>query len=335
MKKIDLPYVRTKKGRTNTYWYFERNGERISLPSPDTPDFLARYHEAKKGRMPAPPKQSFTALIASYKRSHRFEKLASRTRKDYDKCLMFLEGKIGKLDPAKTQRRHVIQMQMDNAEKVRWANYLVQVARVLFEHAIDLGWIERNPAKGVSMLKSKAPPRKPWPTDLIETYRQKADGRALLIFELCLGTGQRIGDVRKMRWADIEGDGINVRQGKTGRDLWIPFTPQLAAVLAETPRRGLYVISQPDSQPVSYRAAAFAVMKVRKEIGAEDYDIHALRHTTASELAALGLSDELIMAVTGHTSRASVVRYAGAARQKARAQAAQDARNGTKTKREM
>jgi len=149
-----------------------------------------------------------------------------------------------------------------------------------------------------------------------------------------LGTGQRIGDVRKMRWSDIEEGGINVRQGKTGKDLWIPFTSQLATVLDRTPRTGLFILSQPDSQPVSYRAAAFAVMKVRKEIGAEEYDIHALRHTTASELAALGLSDDLIMAVTGHTSRASVVRYAGAARQKARAQVAQDARRGGGTKRE-
>ena len=309
-------------------------GERVALPSPDSPDFLPRYLTAKKGREPAPRKRNFVALIASYKRSHRFSKLAPRTRRDYDKCLLFFDGKIGKLDPAKMQRRHVIQMQMDNADTVRWANYLVQVVRVVFEHAIDLGWIERNPAKGVSMLKSKAPPRKPWPVHLIEAYRQKAEGRALLIFELCLGTGQRIGDVSKMRWADIEGEGINVRQGKTGRDLWIPFTPQLTSELARTPRHGLYIVSQPDSQPVSYRAAAFAVMKVRKEIGAEEYDIHALRHTTASELAALGLSDELIMAVTGHTSRASVVRYAGAARQRARAQVAQDVRNGTKTKRE-
>jgi integrase len=334
LKKFDLPYVRTKKGRTNTYWYFERNGERISLPSPDAPDFLTKYNLAKRGRQPVPPKQSFSSLIASYKRSHRFEKLASRTRQDYDKCLLFMDKKIGNYDPTKMQRRHIIQMQMDNAEKVRWANYLVQVARVLFEHAIDLGWIERNPAKGVSMLKSKKPPRRPWPVDLIEAFRQKAEARALLIFELCLGTGQRIGDVRKMRWADIDGNGINVHQGKTGADLWLPFTPQLATVLERTPRDGLFIISQPDSRPVSYRAAAFAVMKVRKEIGAEEYDIHALRHTTASELAALGLSDELIMAVTGHTSRASVVRYAGAARQKARAQVAQDARNRTKTKRE-
>jgi integrase len=334
LKKIDLPYLRRKKGRTNTYWYFERNGERVSLPSPDAPDFLARYHKAKKGRTPIPAKRCFSSLIAHYKRSHRFARLASRTRSDYDKCLYFMNQKIGKLDPAKMQRRHIIQMQMDNADQVRWANYLVQVIRVVFEHAIDLGWIERNPAKGVSMLKSKAPPRKPWPADLIEAFRQKAGDRALLLFELCLGTGQRIGDVLKMGWADIEAEGINVRQNKTGRDLWLPFTPRLAAVLAETPHRGLYIVSQPDSQPLSYRAAAFAIMKVRKEIGAQDYDIHALRHTTASELAALGLSDELIMSVTGHTSRASVVRYAGAARQKARAKEAQEARNRTKTKRE-
>ena len=306
----------------------------LSLPSPDAQDFLTKYNLAKRGRQLVPPKQSFSSLIASYKRSHRFEKLASRTRQDYDKCLLFMDKKIGNYDPTKMQRRHIIQMQMDNGEKVRWANYLVQVARVLFEHAIDLGWIERNPAKGVSMLKSKKPPRRPWPSDLIEAFRLKAGARPLLIFELCLGTGQRIGDVRKMRWADIEGDGINVHQGKTGVDLWLPFTPQLATALDRTPHEGLYIVPQTDGRPISYRAAAFAVMQVRKEIGAEEYDIHALRHTTASELAALGLSDELIMAVTGHTSRASVVRYAGAARQKARAQVAQDARNRTKTKQE-
>ncbi|MFK5997598.1 MAG: hypothetical protein QM492_05785 [Rhodobacterales bacterium] len=32
---------------------------------------------------------------------------------------------------------------------------------------------------------------------------------------------QRIGDVRKMRWSDIEDGGINVRQGKTSKGLWI------------------------------------------------------------------------------------------------------------------
>jgi len=116
-------------------------GERTALPDPESPDFLVRYAEAKKGRKPLPAKRSFSVLTASYKRSYRFEKLASRTRKEYDNCLMYFNDKMGKLDPSKMQRRHVIQMQMDNADKVRWANYLVQVIRVLFEHAIAGRWI--------------------------------------------------------------------------------------------------------------------------------------------------------------------------------------------------
>jgi hypothetical protein len=43
----------------------------------------------------------------------------------------------------------------------------------------------------------------------------------------------------------------------------------------------------------------------------------------AAELAALGCSDELIMAVTGHRTSAMVALYAGPARQKARAREAQ------------
>ena len=57
-----------------------------------------------------------------------------------------------------------------------------------------------NHAKGVQMLKSEAAPRQPWPTELIKDYRKAATGLALVVFELCLGTGQRIGDVLKMNW---------------------------------------------------------------------------------------------------------------------------------------
>lgn len=74
------------------------------------------------------------------------------------------------------------------------------------------------------------------------------------------------------------------------------------------------------SHPLSFRQASHAVMQVRRQIGAEAHDIHGLRH------AAAGCSDELIMAVTGHESRASVVRYAAAARQKPRAKEAQGRR---------
>jgi integrase len=197
---------------------------------------------------------------------------------------------------------------------------------VLFEHARDAGWRDDNPAHGVPLLESVSDPRQPWPADMVAAYRAAADGRSLLIFELCLGTGQRIGDVLRMRWDQIEDGGIHVRQGKTRKPLWIPLTARLSGLLADTPRVGLTIITGPHGRPLSYRQASHAVMQVRKAIGAEAFDLHGLRHTAAHELAALGCSDELIQAVTGHTSRAMVAHYAGAARQKSRAKEAQGKR---------
>lgn len=323
--KRDLPaFVYLRKGKP----YFERRGyksQRIQS-EPGTPAFALEYARILAGTPEAPKGRTFRALVAAYKRSDRFRRLAPRSREDYDKVLAWIEEKMGALPVDGLRRHDVIAAQTAKAEKVRFANYIVQVLRVLMEHAIDLGWRADNPAKGVRLLKSDREERRPWPDALVAAYRSSASERALLIFELCVGTGQRIGDVLRMRWGDIDGDGIRVKQGKTGRELWVPFTPHLRAVLAATPKRGLTIVGQLDGQPLSYRSAADMVMAVRKAIGAEAYDIHSLRYTTAAELAALGCSDELIASVTGHGTLAMVAKYAGAARQRSRAKDAQGRR---------
>ena len=68
------------------------------------------------------------------------------------------------------------------------------------------------------------------------------------------------------------------------------------------------------------------IMKVRKAIDAEGFDIHALRHTAAHELAAAGCSDELIQSITGHSSAAMVKHYSHFSRQRSRAKEAQSRR---------
>jgi len=289
---------------------------------------------AKTGRAETPiSKRSFHILIESYRRSLRFSGLSPRSKSDYVKILEFFRDRFGDLDPGKMQRKDIIRLRDINSGKVRFANYCVQIIRIIMEHAIDLGWRPDNPAKGVQLLKSQAKPREPWPAEMIHAFRNTARDRELLLFELCIGTGQRIGDVLEMQWADIEDGGIHVRQNKTGQKLWLPFTPQLSQLIAKTHKRTLYLLANyKETGPWSYRGASHAVRLVRKQIGALDYDIHGLRHTATSELAALGLSDELIMAITGHKSAASVSHYSGAARQRARALQAQKKR--TRTERE-
>ena len=322
MKRHLPPHVYRKKG----VLYFQRRGfPTVKIASAEgSPEFHAEYARLLAGDKPmyAGPR-TFKALVTEYRQSSRWRDLAPRTRADYDKVLQWVTDKIGAHEVFKMQRKDVIRAQFANAKTQRFANYIVQVLRVLFEHSIDLGWRSDNPAKGVKMLRPTGPKREAWPQAKIEAFRATATGRALLIFELCLGTGQRIGDVLRMRWSDIEGGGIWVRQGKTGARLWIPFTPRLAKLIGETPKVGATICAWGRGKPSSYRGAADLIMAVRVQIGAEAWDIHALRYAAAAELAAAGCSDELIQSVTGHKTSAMVMHYAAPERQKARATEAQ------------
>ncbi|MCA3442060.1 MAG: tyrosine-type recombinase/integrase [Rhodobacter sp.] len=327
MKRADLPYLRKKKGRSKDYWYFFRAGERTPLPDPDHPDFLPQYLAAKRGHQPvAEHGRTFARLIAEYRAGPRWKRLAPRTRKDYEKVLEWAEATFGPLPPARMERRHVLRAQAENSERLRFANYIVQVLSVLFEQAIDLGWITHNPAKGIRLLKGDGEDlHKPWPDDMIDAYTAAAPIGSVprTVMELAIGTGQRIGDLLRMRWDHIDGEGIAVRQGKTRTDLWIPFTPRLRDYLAQLPRRSLTIVAGQKGAPVTYHAAATPIRTVRAQIGALPFTIHGWRYTAAAQLTAAGASDEEVQAITGHKSRAMVMKYSGAARQRARATSGQ------------
>ncbi|MFY0309661.1 tyrosine-type recombinase/integrase [Leisingera sp. D0M16] len=324
MKRDLPPYVYRQRNGL----YFQRRGwpSKKMINQDIGPDFWAEYAVILKGVPQVPSKRTWTKLIRSYQNSPRWSKLKDRTKKDYRKVLDQLDGLFGPQDPAKIQRKDIIRLRDANADRYRAANYLVQVIRVLLEHAIDEGWRQENPAKGISTLKSPYEDRKPWPAELIKKYRQEATGRELLLFELCVGTGQRIGDILQMKWGDIQDGGINLTQNKTGKRLWVPMTSPLRTTLETAPRRSVFLLTNHAATgPWSYRGASQAVRKVRESIGALEYDIHSLRYTTASELAIAGCSDELIASVTGQ-SMAMVAKYSATVRQKVRALKAQNTR---------
>lgn len=329
--KRDLPaycYQRNRSGG-RVYVYFERGGKSSRIHSePGTPAFALEYAKLLNGVQPIPVKRDFRALVASYHRSQNYRRLAPRTARDYDKVTGWVVDKLGHLPVAGMQRKDVIRARDANAATVRFANYIVQVLRILMEHAIDVGWIKAgtNPAVGVELLKSDRDPRQPWPADLVAAYRAEAQGRARLIFEVLLGTGMRPADGLKARWDDLADGGIWVVQGKTRKRIWVPLTPALRAVLDQTPRKGLTICAQASGRPTSYRGAADLVMAVRQKIGAGAYDLYSLRHTTASELLAAGCSDEEIAAVLGHKSSRTVPIYTATVRQISRARDAMNRR---------
>lgn len=325
MAHLSIPGLRPKRAKGRTYWYLERFGSRIPLPAPSDASFALALAAAQRGQLPAHQgARTFRQLVRLYRASPAWTRLAGRTRRDYDTVLEWIVAKIGSLRPEDMKRPHVIRAVQANASRVRFANYIRQLLSILCETAISLGWMDHNPAKGVPAVKRQGDPlHKPWPEAMVEAFAAAAPPTERTIQELAIGTGQRIGDVLRMRWDHITAAGISVRQSKTAARLTIPLTERLRAHLASLPRTSLTIVSGRSGQPLSYDAAAKRVRRIRRQVGALEFTIHGWRYTAADQLAAAGCSDEEVQSITGHKTRAMVLKYTGTARQLAHAESAQ------------
>ena len=320
-------------------WYVRLKGKYHRIEAQrGTPDFDSQYWEILTGKR-ALAKTSWGALIDDYRTSDRWTGLKPRTRADYDKILDYIRAKVGNRDVKALTRAHVIEAQKANSHRTRFANYIPQIFVVLCEHAIDLGWIVHNPAKGIRQLKtpeSRKQAHIPWPDWAVEKFRAEASDIARLIFEMGIGTVQRPGDWSGFNWGDYssEGDGtLRLRQNKTDKPLVLPCTTELKAELDKTKARLGYVpiASKPilcgvTGGRMAYRYIADIMLKERKRLGLEAYDLHALRYRGIKELAWAGCDDDEIASYSGHVTKAMIEKYAGEARQEMRARQARTKR---------
>jgi integrase len=310
-------------------WYCRIKGKyhRITAEA-GTAEFDRQYWEILSGKR-AEAKTSWKVLIASYRRSDRWTGLKPRTRADYEKVLVYIEEKIGATDVRRLTRRDIIKSMEANSHRIRFANYIPAVMSILLEHAIDIGWLADNPAKGVRKLKTpeaKQQPHIPWPDWAVERWRDKAKPLPRLIFEIGVGSVQRPGDWPRFRWNDYQDGALRVVQGKTGKALWLPCTEALRAALDAAPKRGLTILTLQDGRPLPYRRMAEIMLAERERLDLLAYDLHALRYRGVMELALAGCDDDEIASYSGHASKDMIRKYAGEARQTMRARTAADKR---------
>lgn len=316
-------------------WYVRIKGRYNRIEAAEgTPDFDREYWEILSGKR-AQAKTSWRVLIADYRLSDRWTGLKPRTRADYDKVMAYIEEKAGQKDVRSLTRADVIAAQKKNAHRTRFANYIPQMFVVLCEHAIDLGWIDRNPAKGVRALKTPDDRKQahlPWPDRAVAEFRAEASDLARLIFEIGVGTVQRPGDWTGFTWGDYDptGDGkLRLRQSKTDEPLVLPCTGTLKATL-DAAKAGLGYVPIA-SRPIlcsvtggrmTYRYMAEVMLRERRRLGLEAFDLHALRYRGIKELAWAGCDDPEIASYSGHKTTAMIAKYAGEARQEMNARRA-------------
>jgi integrase len=334
MRKPDLPYLEAKTVKGRQYLYFRRAGQYHRLPdNPDTEEFARAYWEIRSGKVRAPVKTSWEALILRYYGSAGFKRLAKGTQANYRRHCEAIREKNGAKDVRKFTRPQAMAVRDKLADNWSKANERMAVLRQLCGLAVDLEWLASNPVSDIKKLDGGQ--YEAWPDEALEAYEAAAAPGtvARTVYELALGTGQRLGDCIAMRWDDLDGEFVRVVQQKTGARLWVFCPARLRDYLGALDRRGAHILALDAKRPLGKRAVQKAVEDVREKIGARHgagrLVPHGWRYTAARQLAEAGCSDAEIQAVTGHRTLQMVQKYRGQADGKRLSRLAQRRREQT------
>src|SRR5208282_703897 len=117
-----------------------------------------------------------------------------------------------------------------------------------------------NPDAGLKAYRTGT--RHTWTDDELAQFERRwpLGTRERLAFALLLYTGQRAGDIVKMRRSDIRDGLIRVIQQKTGAELSIPLHPALLAAIKAAPAKGVTLIGDASGRPIQ-RATLTLIMR--------------------------------------------------------------------------
>jgi len=180
---------------------------------------------------------SFAALVRTYLASSRFGNYADETREVWGRYLRLAADpdRLGAVS-LQTIRPALVQAYLDGmAGKPGKQTATLSALKQLEGWAQVLDYLPRPITTGVKAEESDGG-HTPWSdvhVDLVERHGREDFAR---LVTLGANTGQRGSDLVRMGWSDIETykgtRGINVKQKKTGREVWIPITERLAAAMA-------------------------------------------------------------------------------------------------------
>jgi integrase len=204
-------------------------------------------------------------------------------------------------------------------------NHDLGVVKSYLKHCRREGWLHDNPAEFVDKLKRRhdsALQRRPFTRDELRAVIDVCppEWRSMVLFGVY--TGQRLGDLRRMKWDNIDLNlgMIRFRTSKTGRQQHIPIAAPLRVHLESLPRVSEYLHPRlAKLQPVTASGQfadilAAAGLREKKRHRAHHgkgrdaaktmmaLSFHSLRHTAVTMLKEAGVPAALVMEIIGHDS---------------------------------
>lgn len=260
-KGVDIPFVKLVRSKGRDYYYFDTgelkpNGARLykRLPDIKAPDFgdkLAAHNAWRTKRSMGSVGVTVPQLVRFYETSPEFARLSAGTQRVYSISLRKIETEFddAPVNDVNAGDVAVFLSEMGNAPGS--VNMALSVLSALYKW----GRLKQHVAAGVNPIGDhKAVPtgsHDPWPEPVLNAALESDKPRVKLAAHLLYYTAQRIGDVCAMTWNDVRDGTVTVTQEKTTKKLTIRLHQALRDLLAETPKRGITILTTEYGHPVS------------------------------------------------------------------------------------
>ena len=305
LKGIHRVEARLARGAKHVYFYAWRNGPRI-YAEPGTAAFVSEYHEAHAS-IRKPKAGTLMSLIAEYKASAEFRRLAPSTVRSYFSYIKLIEDAFGDLPLAALEDRRIrgdFKSWRDKfANTPRKADYAWTTLSRIFSFSKDRGFIASNPCEGGGRLYSADRTDKVWTDADVTALLENAPHELALAMMLALWTGQRQGDLLRLPWSAYDGKCIRLTQSKTGRRLTVPVGEPLKILLERTSRRCPLILTTTRGKTWTSDGFRTSWAKACRKAGISGLTFHDLRGSAVVRLALADATVPQIATFTGHSLR--------------------------------
>lgn len=310
-----------ESGRVRYYWHPGRGtpsaGPRVRLPDdPHTPEFWAELAKARAQteKHQHEERSTIAAMVDAYFSSPKLSGLRPTTQREYLRDLREFQEEMGHLRPDDLKPHHLARLRDNMAATPAKANKTLKVIGALYSWGREQGWVlQANPASGLGKLEVGE--HQPWPQEALDAFPDALPPALARCCLMGLYTGQRLGDVLAMRRSAVEGNGIWVKQEKTGKLLLIPLHSAIRElvlrspdVICPKPGGGAFTTDQ------FHAALGRARAKLPEDSPLLSVVFHGLRKNATVNLLEAGCSEAEVSSITG-MSLAMVVHYGKGARQ--------------------
>jgi len=190
-------------------------------------------------------------------------------------------------------------------------NRELDTIRNMFNKAVEWGYIDKSPYKGVEKYKVNNTNLRILSNEEFKLLYNAASTELKTVLLMALNTGMRLGEILSLKLNDInltEGH-LLVRDSKNYDSRYIPIHPELKQVLKQLKEssNSEYVFSHADGTPVKSIKKGFR--SALKRSGIDHCRFHDLRHTFASNLVMNGVDLVTVSQLMGHKDLTMTKRY--------------------------